>query len=336
MIDPERFAIRDRDRRPRQVQRDDGRVGLQRRRDRRQRLAPEPVGHHPIEIDELPQTETPLMLNVASPDLAFKYSFLPNKGVGLAREEFIINNYIKVHPLALLMTIKGNIDKIRRKTAWGKHDREGFNGKTDKKGRTTRNIVIGGSIAAAAAAIRAVGREPVREEIYELVAGIEGHGDNAAPAVYGGLMAVGSNGPHRLVMNPDILPVAGIPETRLPTRRARQVVPDEVPMAAASRNVGRAVLLVEALRTGDPSAFAAAAGDEFHEAARAALSPTTTAMIDAARSAGALHAAWSGAGPTTLALVTVETRAAVIDALKSVLGGSGVVQAVSVDFEGLR
>jgi pyruvate,water dikinase len=42
------------------------------------------------------------MLNVASPDLAFKFSFLPNQGIGLAREEFIINNYIKVHPLALL------------------------------------------------------------------------------------------------------------------------------------------------------------------------------------------------------------------------------------------
>jgi len=190
--------------------------------------------------------------------------------------------------------------------------------------------------AAAAAAIRAVGREPVREEIYELVAGIEGHGDNAAPAVYGGLMAVGSNGPHRLMVNPDILPVVGIPDTRLPTRRAREAVPDEVPMAAASRNVGRAVLLVEALRTGEPSAFAAAAGDEFHEPARGALSPTTTAMIEAARAAGALHAAWSGAGPTTLALVTVETRAAVIDALEAVLGGSGVVRAVSVDFEGLR
>ncbi len=52
--------------------------------------------------EDLPKVSTPLMLNVASPDLAFKFSFLPNKGVGLAREEFIINNYIKVHPLALL------------------------------------------------------------------------------------------------------------------------------------------------------------------------------------------------------------------------------------------
>jgi pyruvate,water dikinase len=42
------------------------------------------------------------MMNVASPDMAFRYSHYPAKGVGLAREEFIINNYIKVHPLALL------------------------------------------------------------------------------------------------------------------------------------------------------------------------------------------------------------------------------------------
>ncbi|HKK39231.1 MAG TPA: phosphoenolpyruvate synthase [Cryomorphaceae bacterium] len=53
-------------------------------------------------LEELPETRTPLMMNVASPDLAFKFSRIPNKGVGLAREEFIINNYIKVHPMALL------------------------------------------------------------------------------------------------------------------------------------------------------------------------------------------------------------------------------------------
>jgi len=53
-------------------------------------------------LDNLPQTKTPIMLNVASPDLAFKFAQIPNSGVGLAREEFIINNYIQAHPLALL------------------------------------------------------------------------------------------------------------------------------------------------------------------------------------------------------------------------------------------
>lgn len=54
------------------------------------------------DLNTLPKINTNLMLNVASPEMAFKFSHLPNKGVGLAREEFIINNYIQVHPLALL------------------------------------------------------------------------------------------------------------------------------------------------------------------------------------------------------------------------------------------
>jgi homoserine kinase len=190
--------------------------------------------------------------------------------------------------------------------------------------------------AAAAAAIRAIGSEPVRREVYEVVATIEGHGDNAAPTVWGGLMAVGSNGPHRLEMHPDLVAVVGIPETRLLTRHARDVVPAEVPLAAASRNVGRSVLLVEALRTGDPSAFEAASGDEFHEAARGPLSPITVGMIDAVRSAGALHACWSGAGPTTLAIATTETRSAVVEAFEAVLGDSGVAKVLAVDYDGLR
>ena len=53
-------------------------------------------------LDELPEISTKLMLNVASPSLAFRFSNIPNAGVGLAREEFIINNYIGIHPMALL------------------------------------------------------------------------------------------------------------------------------------------------------------------------------------------------------------------------------------------
>lgn len=54
------------------------------------------------DLNSLPEISTPIMLNVASPELAFKFSHIPNAGVGLAREEFIINNYIQAHPLALL------------------------------------------------------------------------------------------------------------------------------------------------------------------------------------------------------------------------------------------
>jgi pyruvate,water dikinase len=54
------------------------------------------------DLASLPAVSTPLMLNVGTPAMAFSYSWLPHSGVGLAREEFIINNYIGVHPVALL------------------------------------------------------------------------------------------------------------------------------------------------------------------------------------------------------------------------------------------
>jgi pyruvate,water dikinase len=61
-----------------------------------------PFSTHETMLTDMPQVKTPIMLNVASPELAFKFAHLPNAGVGLAREEFIINTYIQAHPLALL------------------------------------------------------------------------------------------------------------------------------------------------------------------------------------------------------------------------------------------
>ena len=55
-----------------------------------------------IDLSDLPRPDTKVMINLGNPDLAFATSFLPNDGVGLARLEFIINEYIKAHPMALL------------------------------------------------------------------------------------------------------------------------------------------------------------------------------------------------------------------------------------------
>ncbi|MCX6797690.1 MAG: phosphoenolpyruvate synthase [Candidatus Falkowbacteria bacterium] len=70
-------------------------------------------------LKDLKQPKTKIMMNVAEPDLAFADSFIPNNGVGLARLEFIINNYIKIHPLALLnytqikdRAVKQKIDQL--------------------------------------------------------------------------------------------------------------------------------------------------------------------------------------------------------------------------------
>jgi pyruvate,water dikinase len=70
-------------------------------------------------LKDLPRPRTKVMMNIANPEEAFALSFIPNDGVGLAREEFIISNYIRVHPLALIdyakindPAVKANIDKL--------------------------------------------------------------------------------------------------------------------------------------------------------------------------------------------------------------------------------
>lgn len=68
-------------------------------------------------LDELPQTKTEIMLNIASPDKAFQASQLPAAGVGLARMEFIINNHIKAHPMALITPEKTESPSVKQQLA---------------------------------------------------------------------------------------------------------------------------------------------------------------------------------------------------------------------------
>jgi pyruvate,water dikinase len=68
-------------------------------------------------IKDLKRPKTKIMMNVAEPDLAFTNSFIPNDGVGLARLEFIINNYIKIHPLALINYQRLTNKRVKNKIA---------------------------------------------------------------------------------------------------------------------------------------------------------------------------------------------------------------------------
>lgn len=67
-----------------------------------------------VDLKRLKRPRTKIMMNVGNPDQAFEFSFIPNDGVGLAREEFIISSYIKVHPLALLHHDKLKDKKIKK------------------------------------------------------------------------------------------------------------------------------------------------------------------------------------------------------------------------------
>ena len=190
--------------------------------------------------------------------------------------------------------------------------------------------------AAAAAAVRATGADADREVVFGIVADLEGHGDNAAAAVFGGLVAVSGRRLARLEVHPSLVMLLAVPEERLSTRRARSILGEMVPRDVVVRSLGRLSFLVEGLRTGDPTLLGRARGDELHEEPRAALSPMTARLLDAALQAGAMHAAWSGAGPAVLAVVSAEGRRRVRDAFGTVLGERGTVIEPGIDRDGLR
>lgn len=172
-------------------------------------------------------------------------------------------------------------------------------------------------VAGAAAALRAVGEDAVLDRVYHIAEDLEGHPDQVAAAVYGGLTLIPAEGlPIRLPIHPSLRPVIGMPPTRLPTMEARAVLEEKIPRDAVVRSLSRVIALTAGLMTADPGMLSAAHGDEIHEAPRARLSPEVSELIDVAKGAGAFHAARSGAGPSVLALATVETADRVARAFK--------------------
>lgn len=190
--------------------------------------------------------------------------------------------------------------------------------------------------ATAGAAMKAMSVEGGRKAVFGIVEELEGHADNAAAAVYGGLVAATRTGIQRLELHPSLDVVVGIPETSLRTSEARAALPDTIDRATVTRSLGRLAFLIEGLRSANPDVLTHAAGDELHEHPRAPMSPITGEIMNAARRAGAIHTCWSGAGPSALAFVTEDQKGRVIGAMAEAVGHSGEVLTLDIDTEGLR
>ncbi len=189
-------------------------------------------------------------------------------------------------------------------------------------------------VAAAAAAMRANGQSPDPMQLFDIVAELEGHADNAAAAVFGGCVAATGRTVTQLEFHGDLAMVVAVPELQLSTTEARQALPLTVPHEVAARSIARAVFLVEGLRTADASLLSAAAHDELHEEPRAALVPLSAELVEVATRSGALHAAWSGAGPAVLAFVRRVHADAVAAAMEATLDGAGYLCRPEVDTVG--
>lgn len=183
-------------------------------------------------------------------------------------------------------------------------------------------------VAGLALAARLLDEPDWKPRALALATEMEGHPDNVAPALLGGLVACGmtASGPRvaRLPLHPCWRVALAIPGFEVSTAAARARLPQLVPHGAAAHNLSRLALLLAALQQGEGD-LEAAVDDQLHQPYRAALVPGFRAALDAAREAGAPGAFLSGSGSTVAALVDsrrVEAEA-VARAMASALEAAG-------------
>ena len=142
------------------------------------------------------------------------------------------------------------------------------------------------------------------QQLLEFATELEGHPDNVAPALFGGLTVawVDEDGPHhkKLTTHRGLSPLVLVPSNQMSTSLARSLQPQSVPHTDAVFNVSRSALLVAAL-TQSPELLLAATEDRLHQNYRSSAMPETSELIASLRTKG--HpAVVSGAGPSVLVL----------------------------------
>lgn len=173
----------------------------------------------------------------------------------------------------------------------------------------------------------------------------EGHGDNAAPSLFGGLRAVArtADGPVviGLALSDDVGFAYAAPAAGVSTKEARDLLPKEVPHRVASASLGKLVALMRGLAEANPELLRIGVTDELHVPHRLALIPSAMSAISAGKDAGAWAVTVSGAGSGLIAMCPPAEAEAVAAAMHEVFdAGTGdpecVGYAVFPDYEGLR
>ena len=195
---------------------------------------------------------------------------------------------------------------------------------------------VGGLLAGNALA----GAPLSKETLLALAARAEGHPDNVAAAIFGGLtVSCGTSEgviAVALPVPPSLVWVVLVPEVTSSTAEARALLPQSVPRVDAVFNVQRVALLLASLQTARPAPLATALDDRLHQPYRLKLFPWLPEVAAAAREAGALGCVLSGAGPSLLAVVAGD-GSPVARAMETTLrkaGVSGSARALAVDADG--
>ncbi|MGN9838518.1 homoserine kinase [Nonomuraea sp. H19] len=200
------------------------------------------------------------------------------------------------------------------------------------RGLGSSSAAVCAGILAARALSGAAEQDFSDDKVFALATEMEGHPDNVAPCLAGGLTVAWSDHtgtPHMVKLAPDerVRPVAVIPSTRLATETARGLLPKDVPHKDASFNAGRAALLIAALtQRPERGLLLAATEDRLHQHYRAPAMPQSVDLVERLRAVG-VPAVVSGAGPTVLAFSTSDTQ----DLIAPEVGNDWHIQQMDVD-----
>ena len=177
-------------------------------------------------------------------------------------------------------------------------------------------------------------------EILNFATAIEGHPDNVAASLYGGLVISVQEEEHihtiQLVCDPALHVVLAIPEFTLSTQKARDILPKTVDFADAIYNISRSSLLVASIATGKLDMLPLAMKDKLHQPYRSTLIPGFNDVVEAATSVGALSIALSGAGPT-IAAYCLNNMDQVGNRMQEVFNQHGIpckIKVLSADLDG--
>ena len=190
-----------------------------------------------------------------------------------------------------------------------------------------------GGLVAAHAQRHGAGHDELAEALPELLGlatELEGHPDNVAASLHGGVVAAAGGVAVRVPMSFDPAMVMWVPSFVTKTDESRTKLPAEVPMADVVFNVGRTALLVAALAAGEVDVLREATRDRLHQDIRLAASPPCRAALEAALAAGAWASWLSGSGPTVAAMCAVDEA----EALAAALPSDGHTKILRIDHAG--
>ncbi len=181
-----------------------------------------------------------------------------------------------------------------------------------------------------------------RSDLLNFASTLEGHPDNVAASLYGGLVISVQDDKHihtiQLKCDPALYVVLAIPEFTLSTQKARNILPKTVDFSDAIYNISRSSLLVASIATGKLEMLSTAMNDKLHQPYRSTLIPGFDDVVEAALSTGALSIALSGAGPT-IAAYCLDNMQEVGKSMQNVFKQHGIpsdILVIGTDVEGAK